>query len=165
MQALRRRYQEAQRHVAHRNTKRSARLAIEKYRQGQVKERLRNETLRHNVGADRRERWESWFLGPLRTGGVERPGKTDVETAEVLKRKAFTPDLQYTPPERKILKRHRMEKEKDREKRRRVASGGPVAIRRMETAAEDFIIVSALVTWSLLNQGIFHWFLFHCSIF
>ena len=155
MQALRRRHQNAQRQVARRQTKHNARVASQLLRQTQLKHRYRNDIRRHNVSIDRTERWEDWFLGPLKTGGEEGAGRMGDGAGGLLKRKSLPPDLKFYGREAQLLKRRRLEEEAKKAKRQRLLLNIPSRKARV-IGPQDTIVASQPPFPTLLLRASFY---------
>lgn len=142
MQALRRRTRDAERQVKRRQAKHNAKRANDIRAEQRLKGKLRKDIIRENLNVDRQERWDRWFLGPLRTGGAQGTGKGGNGVAGLLQRKAIPPELERDSRERKRLKWAVDERRIAAARERRVLAGGPRGKNKMEKGPQDTIVVS-----------------------
>ena len=144
MQALRRRARDAERQVLRRQSKRNAKRRMDQAMEENYRKQQRMEVVRGNLVIDRKEKWEQWYLGPLRTGGVEGIGKKGDGAGGLFKRTAVSPELLPQFKKRREMAKEEISRKIDMARKKRVDAGGPRGKARMEMGPQDLIVVSDL---------------------
>ena len=142
MQALRRRYQQAQQRVSRRQSRYNAKRTAAAARVLERKTVLRNDTRRYNIGIDRQQRWEEWFLGPLRTGGEAGVGKDGKGAGELLVRKDLSPELKFNHQDTRLLKKMADKVATKKRKRHKIVKAKLSVPRKADVGPENFVVVS-----------------------
>ena len=142
MLALRRRTQNAQRQLSSRKAKSGKKHGGRAGWEVRQKVGHQNRIMNQNNNILRQERWENWFLGPLRTGGISGIGKDGEGAGGLLKKQTIPPEYKLRTKDRRVMKKDAL-LEANKEAARKGISASPNFLRKAKNRrVEETIVVS-----------------------